>query len=78
MQPDQLLANAGKLQSIPGLIVQGRYDFLCPASTAHALAAAWPDADMRIVEGAGHSLYDPGVKDAVMLAIENLASKVAT
>ena len=78
MQPDQLLANAGKLQSIPGLIVQGRYDFLCPASTAHALAAAWPDADTRIVEGAGHSLYDPGVKDAVMLAIENLASKVAT
>ena len=78
MQPDQLLANAGKLHGIPGLIVQGRYDFLCPPSTSHALAAAWPDANSRIVEGAGHSLYDPGVKDAIMLAIENLASKVAT
>ncbi|MEO6946795.1 MAG: prolyl aminopeptidase [Nitrobacter sp.] len=77
MQPDQLLANAGKLHGIPGLIVQGRHDFLCPPSTSHALAAAWRDADSRIVEGAGHSLYDPGIKDAIMLAIENLASKVA-
>ncbi len=76
MRPDQLLADAGKLHGIPGLIVQGRTDFLCPPSTSHALAAAWPDAEIRIVEGAGHSLYDPGIKDAIMLAIENLASKI--
>ena len=65
---------AGKLAGIPGIIVQGRYDLLCPPATSHALAAAWPDAEIRIVEGAGHSLYDPGVRDAVMKAIADLAS----
>jgi proline iminopeptidase len=76
MKPDQLMAGAGKLKGIPGLIVQGRYDFLCPPSTSHALAAVWPNAEIRIVEGAGHSLYDPGVRDAVMKAIADLASTV--
>jgi len=76
MTPNRLLADAGRLRGIPGIVIQGRYDFLCPPSTTHALAAAWPDAEVRIVEGAGHSLYDPGIKDAVMLAIENLASKM--
>lgn len=76
MQPGQLMAKAGRLKQIPGIIVQGRTDFLCPPSTSHALAAAWPNAEIRIVEGAGHSLYDPGVRDAVMKAIADLASKM--
>jgi proline iminopeptidase len=76
MRPDQLMAEAGKLKGIPGIIVQGRYDLLCPPSTSHALAAAWPDAEVRIVEGAGHSLYDPGVRDAVMKAIADVASNL--
>ena len=38
MKPDQLLAEAGKLEGIPGIIVQGRYDLLCPPATSHALA----------------------------------------
>ncbi|MEH2482913.1 proline iminopeptidase [Nitrobacteraceae bacterium AZCC 2146] len=76
MRPGQLLAEAGRLQDIPGIIVQGRFDFLCPPATSHALAAQWPAAEIRIVEGAGHSLYDPGVRDAVMKAIADLASKL--
>jgi proline iminopeptidase len=44
MRPNQLLEEAGKLAGIPGLIVQGRYDLLCPPATSHALAARWPDA----------------------------------
>jgi proline iminopeptidase len=76
MKPDQLLAEAGKLADIPGIIVQGRYDLLCPPATSHALAAAWPNAEIRFVEGAGHSLYDPGVRDAVMKSIADLASKI--
>jgi proline iminopeptidase len=74
MKPGQLMAGAGKLKHIPAIIVQGRYDFLCPPSTSHALAAVWPNAEIRIVEGAGHSLYDPGVRDAVMKAIADIAS----
>jgi len=76
MRPDQLLADAGKLEGIPGIAVQGRYDLLCPPATSHALAAVWRGCEIRLVEGAGHSLYDPGVRDEVMKAIADLASKI--
>lgn len=78
MRPNQLLGDAVRLTGIPGIIVQGRYDLLCPPQTSHALAAAWPEAELRIVEGAGHSLYDPGIRDAVMKAIADLATKITT
>jgi proline iminopeptidase len=76
MRPNQLLEEAGKLAGIPGIIVQGRYDLLCPPATSQALAAVWREAEIRVVEGAGHSLYDPGVRDAVMRAIADVASRV--
>jgi proline iminopeptidase len=76
MKPGQLLAEAGKLARLPGIIVQGRYDLLCPPSTSHALGVVWPDSEIRFVEGAGHSLYDAGVRDAVMKAIADLASRI--
>jgi len=76
MKPGQLLAEAAKLDRIPGIIVQGRYDLLCPPATSHALGAVWPDAEIRLVEAAGHSLYDRGVRDAVMKAIADLASEI--
>lgn len=77
MSDDQLLRNAGKLAGIPGIIVQGRYDLLCPPETSQALAKAWRGSELRIVEEAGHSLYDTGVRDAVMKSIADLASKAA-
>ncbi|MEO8318939.1 MAG: prolyl aminopeptidase [Bradyrhizobium sp.] len=76
MQPDQLMREAGKLAGIPGIIVQGRYDLLCPPATSHALAAVWREAEIRVVEGAGHTLYDPGVRDAVMKSIADMASRI--
>ena len=76
MKPNQLLDDAQKLKGIPGIIVQGRYDLLCPPATSYALAARWPDAELRIVPGAGHTLYDPGIRDAVMKAIADVASKI--
>jgi len=77
MRPNQLLEHADLLAGIPGIIVQGRYDLLCPPSTAQVLAARWTDAEIRIVEGAGHTLYDPGVRDAVMKGIADIASKMS-
>jgi proline iminopeptidase len=77
MRPGQLLEEAGKLRGIPGIIVQGRYDLLCPPATSHKLAAVWRETTIRLVEGAGHTLYDPGVRDAVMRAIADIASKVS-
>jgi proline iminopeptidase len=76
MRPGQLLAEADRLAGIPGIIVQGRYDLLCPPATSHALGAAWRKSEVRFVEGAGHSLYDPGVRNAVMKAIADLASGI--
>ena len=77
MSDDQLLRNAGKLKGIPGIIVQGRYDLLCPPETSSRLAQVWSGSEIRIVEEAGHSLYDAGVRDAVMRSIADLATKAA-
>ncbi len=76
MRPNQLLEEAAMLAGIPGIIVQGRYDLLCPPSTSQALAARWPEAQIRLVEGAGHTLYDPGVRDAVMKGIADIATRI--
>jgi len=76
MKPGQLMAEAGRLAGIPGIVIQGRYDLLCPPATSHALGALWPESEIRVVEGAGHSLYDPGIRDAVMKAIADMASKI--
>jgi proline iminopeptidase len=77
MRPNELLDDAGQLAGIPGIIVQGRYDILCPPSISQALAAIWRDAEIRIVEGAGHSLYDPAIRDSVMKAVADVASKIS-
>jgi proline iminopeptidase len=77
MKPNQLIDEAGRLAGIPGIIVQGRYDLLCPPAISHALGAQWREAEIRFVESAGHALYDPGVRDAVMKAISDMASRTS-
>ena len=77
MRPNQLMEDAGKLAGIPGILVQGRYDLLCPPATSHALAARWPGSEVRSVDGAGHILYDPGIRNAVMKAIADLAARAS-
>jgi proline iminopeptidase len=77
MRPNQLLDDAERLKGIAGIIVQGRYDLLCPPANSHALANRWLEAELRIVQDAGHTLYDPGVRNAVMKAIADMASKVS-
>jgi proline iminopeptidase len=57
---DQLLKNVERIRNIPAVIVQGRYDVVCPMQTAWALHKAWPEADFRIVPDAGHSAFELG------------------
>lgn len=57
---DQLLRDIGRIRHIPAVIVQGRYDVVCPMQTAWALHQAWPEADFRIVPDAGHSALEAG------------------
>jgi proline iminopeptidase len=53
--------NIEKIRKIPGTIVNGRYDVVCPIESAWALHRAWPEADLRIVEDAGHAAHEPGI-----------------
>jgi len=57
---DQLIKNVARIRHIPAVIVQGRYDVVCPMQTAWALHKAWPEAEFRIVPDAGHSALEPG------------------
>ena len=75
LAPDQLMRDAGRLAGVPGIVVQGRYDMLCPPSSSAALCSAWPDARLRVVEAAGHSLGEPGVFDSVSGAIAELSGR---
>ena len=56
----EILPNVGKIRKIPGVIVQGRYDVVCPMESAWALHRAWPEAQLHIVQDAGHSAFEPG------------------
>jgi proline iminopeptidase len=55
-----LVENVGKIRHIPGVIVQGRYDVVCPMTSAWDLHRAWPEAELRITPDAGHSIMEPG------------------
>ena len=57
----QLLTEATAIQHIPGVIVQGRYDIVCPATSAYELHRAWPKAELIIVDDAGHAATEPGI-----------------
>jgi len=68
---DQLLRDAGRLRALPGVIVQGRYDLVCPMQSAWDLAAAWPEARLVVVPGAGHAADEPGIASALVEATES-------
>ena len=71
-----LLENAHRLRGIPGVIVQGRYDVVCPLISAHALARAWRDAEYEIIRDAGHSAWEPGICAALVAACERFKRRL--
>ncbi len=73
LKPGQLLADAGRLAHIPGVIVQGRYDLLCPPKAAYALQQAWPASQLQLMEGVGHCMSEPGVAEAMAEAVRTLS-----
>jgi len=73
LEEAQLLRDAPKLKGIPGAIIQGRYDMVCPIESAWALAKAWPEADLVIVPDAGHSAYDAGISRALVATTDRFA-----
>jgi proline iminopeptidase len=65
-----LIENVGKIRHIPAVIVQGRYDVVCPLMSAWELHQAWPEADLKIIPDAGHSALEPGTRSALVEATD--------
>jgi len=70
LPPEGLLGGMDRIGHLPGEIVQGRYDMICPAGTAFELAAHWPAARLTVIPDAGHSALEPGVRRALVSAVE--------
>ena len=74
MDDGQLLRNVDRIRHIPGVIVQGRYDVVCPAVSAWELSEAWPEADLKIVPDAGHAAFEPGNVHELVSATDGFAA----
>jgi proline iminopeptidase len=70
---DHLLRNVSRIRHIPGVIVQGRYDVVCPMESAWALHREWPEADIIITPDSGHSAFDPPNSRALVAATDRFA-----
>jgi len=71
----QILARTERIKHIPGVIVQGRYDMICPPYSAYALAKAWPAGELKMVRNAGHALSEPGISAELVRSMDRIAGK---
>lgn len=72
-----LLEQVGAIRKIPGIIVQGRYDIVCPMESAWELHKAWPEAQLEIIKDAGHAASEPGILDALIRATDEMGRVLA-
>ena len=71
----QLIDDVAAIRGIPAVIVQGRYDVVCPMDSAWALHRAWPEAELVVVPDAGHAVIEPGITRALIEATDRFASR---
>lgn len=71
---DQIMSDMHRIAHIPGVIVQGRYDVICPPWTAFRLAEAWPFAELEMIDDAGHALSEPGISSALVEGTDKFRS----
>ena len=77
LTPDQqIMARIDRIAHIPGVIVQGRYDMICPPVAAYNLAAAWPSARLELIARAGHALSEPGTSAELVRTMDNLPTEL--
>jgi proline iminopeptidase len=70
---NQLIEDLPRIRHIPSVIVQGRYDVICPVQSAWELSRAWPEAELRIVPDAGHSAFEAGIVHELITATARFA-----
>ncbi len=71
----QILAHMDRIAHIPGVIVQGRYDMICPPESAYSIANVWPACDLKMVTNAGHALSEPGISAELVRAMDRIAAQ---
>ncbi|VAW97166.1 Proline iminopeptidase [hydrothermal vent metagenome] len=76
LEPNQLLNNTDKIKDVPCIIVQGRYDVVCPMESAWDLHQALPASELDIIPDAGHSAMEPSIIDALVKATDKMLSKI--
>jgi len=76
LRENELIDAVPRFRHVPGVIVHGRYDMLCPVEAAVALAAAWPEAQLTIVPDAGHSALEPGTRRQLVAATDRFRDLV--
>jgi len=74
LQEGELLNRIDAVRALPAIIVQGRYDVICPIQTAHTLHLAWPNSELIVVADAGHSGMEPGISRALSHAADTMAA----
>ncbi len=70
----QLLANMDRIAHIPGIVVQGRYDMICPPKSAYDIVQKWPAGELKMVRNAGHALSEPGISGELVRAMDRIAA----
>jgi len=76
LEENQILNNMDKINYIPGIIIQGRYDVICPAESAWQLHQSWQMSDLEIIPDAGHSASEPGIVDALVKATHYMLNRI--
>ena len=76
VEENHILKNVSSISSIPGRIIHGRYDIVCPLDNAHSLHKLWGNSELHIVRDAGHSASEPGSIDALLRAVQDIASEL--
>lgn len=75
LEDDQLVRDVGRIAHLPAVIVQGRYDVICPPLSAHRLHKAWPGSALKIIPDAGHGALETGISRALVAATEQFKRK---
>lgn len=76
LKPDQIIKDVQRIRAIPGVIVQGRYDVVCPPVSAWRLKQAWPEAELKLIPDAGHAASEPSNRTALVTATDRFAREL--
>jgi proline iminopeptidase len=72
LSPGQVLDNVHKLNDIPGYIVHGRYDMICPIDQAILLSQHWSNCKLKVIDNAGHAVTEKGISDALVICCNQM------